>query len=924
MRYGIRLFRISSITLALALGLAACGKSPEQHLAEGRKLVQQADYKAAVLELKTVLQEQPSNREARLLLGQAQYHAGAYAAAHKELEKALELGATQDQVLPLLAQSLVRSGEHQKVLDIPIPSVGLTPRSLAILHTARAEALLSSGKRTEADAAMAMAQQAEPKLPNLLLLQAKLALAEKRQDQAAQLVEAALREDATFSDALYLKASLLQTENKPDEAIKLYQQIVANDATEFRAHLAIASLHMRRKNMEAAEKAIQAAEKVAGQVPLVKYARGAFELQRGKLDKANSAFLDVLRVIPNHLPTALAYAMTSYGLGNYEQSIKSAGKVLNAMPNNLFAAKVLAAGQLKLGDAKEALKTIGPFLNKHGDDAKLLTLAGEAYFQLKDLNKAMGYLDKAAVLEPESPNIKTRQAAGHLLLGEGKEALSDLERAASLSEKPGQADLALVVIHLRGKEFDKALQAVSDLEKKAPNNPLVHNLRGTALLGKQDKAGARKAFENALALDPKFHPAAANLAQLDIENKQPATAKKRFEALLDQDANNLQAMLSLAELALFNKQEKEHLSWLEKAAKAHPKALQPKILLTRYYLSKKDFAKAIETARKTYKDNPENPHALNLLGATQMASQDVKSAVETYTELTQKAPNSHDAYLRLALAQVAAKNPAPARDSLNKALQLKPDFIAAMYAALGLEMADKKPDAALQWAKKIQSAQPRSPLGFDREGDVLMAQQRYAQAANAYQAALEKGTGTQGLIKLHGALMRAGNTKAAQSKLDAWVKSHPKDIDARVYAAGLFMRNGQDKLAVALYEEILRQQPTHGLALNNLAILYQKAGDARALPIAEQALKQAPDHPGIQDTVGWLLAEKGQLPRALDLLRSAAGKASEVPAVRYHYGAALARAGRKAEARKELEASLASGRPFAEMEAAKALLKDLR
>jgi len=67
----------------------------------------------------------------------------------------------------------------------------------------------------------------------------------------------------------------------------------------------------------------------------------------------------------------------------------------------------------------------------------------------------------------------------------------------------------------------------------------------------------------------------------------------------------------------------------------------------------------------------------------------------------------------------------------------------------------------------------------------------------------------------------------------------------------------------------------------------------------------------------------GQLPRATELLSKAAGKDPESGSIRYHYGVALARSGRKAEARKELGAAIASGQKFPELEEAKSLLKSL-
>jgi putative PEP-CTERM system TPR-repeat lipoprotein len=909
--------------VALALTLTACGESPEQHLQKAQERLQRSDYKTAVIELKTVLQAQPDNREARLLLGETFIRNEAYADAEKELGKARSLGVPDDQVLPALAKVYVRMGEPQKALDLGMPATGLSPRSLAVLHTVRAEAQLALGKRAEAEQSLVAAKQADPKSPELLLTQAKLALMSGQKDQAGQLVDEALQGDPKFNEALYLKAALLDTENKSDNAAQVYQQILANDPSQFRAHLAIAGLQMKKGDIDAADKAIQMAEKVAGKTPLVMYARGTLELQRGNPDKASKALMEVLRVAPDHLPSMLAYAMASYGLGHYEQSIRYSGKVLGAVPNHLVAAKILADSLLKTGDTNGALKTLAPLLPRYPDDAKLMALAGEAYLRAKDYNKAMGYLDRASELDPKNAALRTRLAAGHLAGGESDKALADLEAATTLSAKPSQADLALAILLLKGKEYDKALQVIANLEKKLPKNPITYNLRAAVLLGKQDRAGARKALEQALTIDPKFYPAAVNLARLDMLDQKPEAARKRFDAILAEDKTNVKAMLALADLAMAEKREKDYVEWLEKASKAAPNAIEPRSALVRYYLNKKENQKALNLARETANANADSLQAMGLLGSVQLATGDNSAAIDTFNSLTLKAPQSPDAYLRLALAQIADKQLDAARDTLKKAVQIQPDFLRAQDTLLGLELSDKKPEAALQIARQIQAQQPKSPFGFEREADILSSQKRFPQAAKSYEQAMAKGPSSAVLIKLHRALYLSGDAESAEQRLNGWLKQNPKDAAARAYAAEFYMVTNRDRDAIAQYEELLKLAPQNALVLNNLANLYQRAKDGRALSVAENAYKLAPDHPGVQDTLGWILLEQGQLPRAIELLGKAAAKAPKVGSIRYHYGVALARVGKKPEARRELEAAMAADHKFPEAEAAKAMLSTL-
>ena len=913
----------TAAAVALALALAACGKSPEQHFANAQQLVQKRDYRAAVIELKSVLQAQPDNRDARQLLGEVLFKSAAYPDAEKELARARSLGAADEQVLPALAEIYLKLGEPQKTLDLAVPASGLSPDSLARLHAMRAEALLSLGKREEAERSLATAAQASPNQPALLLTQAKLALIDRDKARAEALVDHALKQDPAHTDALYMKGAFLGYDDKADEAAEVYRRILVNDPNQFRAHLALANLYAKQGKINDADAAVHAAEKIAPKAPVVMHARGTLELQRGKLDKASATLLEVLRATPNHLPTMLAYAMASYGQGHYEQSMSYAGKVLGALPGNLLATRILAGSQLRTGDVKSALVTVKAGLAQHPDDARLLAIAGDAQLRTGNYAQAMDYLDRAAELDPDNPAIRTRQAEGHFAAGDEDAALAELEAAADLSDKAGQADLALVMLHLRSKDYDQALDAIAKLEKKLPDNPVTYNLRAAALIGKDDRAGARKALEKALVIEPRFYPAAANLARLDLADKKPEAARKRFEGILAHDKGNVKAMMALAGLAAAEKNEKDQLAWLEKAAKADPRAVPPRAALVQHHLAKKETQKALALARETAAANPDSLPAMGLLGTTQLATGDAGAATATFGRLVQKAPRSPEAHLHLALAQVAGKQPGPARDSLKKALQLKPDFLKAQDALMRLELTEKRPDAALQIARQIQAQQPGSSVGFEREAAILLSENRLPEAAKALDQALAKGAGPAALIRLHRTLATMGNSQAADQRLTDWLKRHPDDTAVRAYAAEAYMVANRNREAIALYEGLVKANPGSFTALNNLANLYQREKDARALATAEQALKLAPDHPGVQDTLGWILLEQGELSRASALLAKAAGRVPQSGTIRYHYGVALARSGKKAEAKKELQAAIGSGQKFAELDAAKALLASL-
>ena len=91
---------------------------------------------------------------------------------------------------------------------------------------------------------------------------------------------------------------------------------------------------------------------------------------------------------------------------------------------------------------------------------------------------------------------------------------------------------------------------------------------------------------------------------------------------------------------------------------------------------------------------------------------------------------------------------------------------------------------------------------------------------------------------------------------------------------------------------------------SSYALTLQRMGDSRALGIAEQALQLAPASPGAIDTLGWVLAQQGKFDAALRHLRDARLRDPTSGTIRFHLAYALAKSGRKAEAKTELAAAL--------------------
>ncbi|HUW29130.1 MAG TPA: XrtA/PEP-CTERM system TPR-repeat protein PrsT [Sulfuriferula sp.] len=918
--------RLHIVLLASLLATAGCSDSAQKYLSEARQLQAKGDDKAAIIQLKNALQKDDKNAEARYLLGIAYNRSGNYASAEKELRRARDAGYAPDKVVVALAEALQGQGAFQRVIDeITLPPDASRQLQAQIL-VARGNAELGLNEPDKADKLFNEALKAAPNSASAHLGLARLAAAKGGLDSALSEIENALKLAPTDRDAWLMKADLLRLKNQPEAALAAYREALKSDPTNAAAHLSIASIYLANNKPTEAQQEIEAARKLNPNNLSVRYMQALVDFRGGKLGAARDNLQELLKSAPEYPPALLLSGAVNYAQSSYEQAASQLGKVLDKAPANAYARKLLAATQAKLGQNTQALATLQPLKPEESNDPQLLALAGDLYLHTKNYTKANQLLEKAATIDPKSASIRTGLGVSRLASGDTERALADLESAATLDTGAGphKSDTVLILTLMRDKQYDRALQAIAALDKKQPNNPITYNLRGGAYLGKKDLADARKSFEQALAIKPDFFPAAANLAQLDLQASDPAAARKRFEKLLQHDANNTQSMLALAQLSARAGQEKDYLSWLERAAKSTPDAVQPRLLLADYYLRKNDLSKALVQAREARTANPDNPAALDMLGSVQLAAGDKDNALASFQKLAEMAPQSPAVQIRLANAQLALKQTDQARASLNRALQLKPDFLDAQAALIALDAQGGRYDQAIRMAHKVQQQLPRLPVGWILEGDTLLMQKQPALALQKYETAWRLQNSGPLAVKLHNAKVLSGKAAEADAGLLAWLKAHPDDAASRLYLAQSAMERGNYPLANENYAVLLQKSPNNMMLLNNYAWSLQRAGDPRALSYAEQAYKLAPDNPAVLDTLAGILVAQGKTARGLQLLQQALSKAPDNAEIQYHYVQALAKSGDAVRARGELERLLASGNAFSQEAEAHTLLKQLQ
>ena len=907
----------------LSFGLTACGgDSSDALLDQAKTSIASGDTKAAVILLKNAVVADEKNAEARYQLGRLYLETGNAVSAEKELKRAREAGYAADAINPLLARALIRQGEFQRVLDeLPAPT-GDSPEAAAML-TLRASAELGLGNKDAARKGLQQAQKMAPRDPDVHLALARLALADKDAEQAMQAIDQALQIDPNKLDGRLLKGDLLRATRQSALAAEQYRIALKAAPGNAHARLSLAAIALEENRLADARTEVNAALKAEPNNLFARYTLALIEFRDKKIEAARDQLARVLKASPNFAPALLLSGAVEYALGNLQTAEANLSKVAKSAPGNVYAVRLLAATQLRLGRADDAARTLAPALKAAPNDAGVRIVAGEIALAKKAYADAAGHFEAAATLSPDSAAIRTELGLARLAQGDSR-AMADLRSAAAMEGSSDRADTLIILNQLNSKQYDAALTSIAALEKKQAATPLTWNYRGAAYMGKQDVTRARDSFGQALKLDPTFFPAAANLAQLDLQAKQPAAARQRFEAILKADPTHLGAMLALADLSLREKDEKAYVKWLEKAAAAHPDALPPRMALTRHLLARGNKSQALAVAREAVNAQPDNPAALDLLGTTQLALGDTTNALGSYRKLVERQPGQAVPLAKLAGVQISAKDLVGARKTLQDALRIQPDFLDAQMMLGGLDIRGARFDAADALAKQIQQQKPASPAGFILAGDVAFARKDYPAALAAFERAHTLAPSGALLLRQLNVLTASQRSEEGEKRLAAWLVTHPEDANTRAVLAESLIKRGQYKAAAEQYLLLNKSNPGNLMILNNLAWSLHEAGDSRARSFAEQAFKLKPDNPAALDTLGWILVRQGQAQRGIALLQQALAKAPDAAEIQFHLASAYAQSGNRARAIKELERLLASGAAFPQEAEARTLLQQLQ
>ena len=898
---GVRI-GLLGLTMVCSAPLWAASESDE-YVAEAREYLSQGKANEAIIQLKNALKSDPSNVDARVLLGNIYLRSGDAGGAAKEFNRAARLGAPKQAWVVGLGQALLMQSEFSAVLDQVNPDDSMVAEQHATALAIRGNAYIGLNNVVKAVEAYDAALAVQSSNPLARLGKARLLVKDKQLDEAATQFTAVLEEYPEHVETRLARGELYRSLSKYPAAIEDFSVAIEKAPHNVRGYIGRALSYVASQQAEQAKPDIEQLSKRARDLPITHYLKALVAFLEQKFDTASDELQLVLRNAPDNLQAQVLYGIVSYARGEYTIADDYLSRAIQRQGPSAQLNKLLGASRLKLKQADRAVDALEPLIESNPEDVQLIALLGTAYMQAGDAAKGAEFLAKAVELSPDQAMLRTQLAAGQIAMGNAAAAITELESAVNLGQDLIQADVLLVLSYLNERNYDQAIEAAGALEQRMPESPIPPNLTGLAYLAQSKFDDAKAKFQQALSIDANFVVAHMNMARMALLQQDADMAREQYERVLNIDNGHVGALMGLAGLDMKAGQEGKAEGWLLRATRENPGVLQPVLVLAELYLKRSESLKANNLLTGLSPEQASQPAALRIKGMAQLQSGEFSSAKVTFEKLVEATPTNIEGWFQLARAQAAAGDVSGSRASFNRAIELDTEHkLPLVWIGKGeLELREEQYDDALAVAGEMQKHFPDNAMGYEIEAAAHRGKGNIPAAIKAVEKAVRAEGSSKRINLFAHTLAASGNTPKAVYMLQDWLEKNPEDGVSWTTLGMMQQQMGQIPEALKAYEQALEFTGGNPVVLNNMAWLYLDSDPERAVKLGKQAYEIAPERAEIVDTYGWVLFKLGKQREALNVLQQALVIAPRNAEIGLHVAEALHSLGRDSEAKPLLD-----------------------
>jgi len=302
--------------------------------------------------------------------------------------------------------------------------------------------------------------------------------------------------------------------------------------------------------------------------------RGLLELDKGEPDRAETYFKQALKLsrkgediepFVGMLGVLLQKNRIEDAAGLIEKLSKTRPSPLSDVMTCVF--------QAYQGNFPKAISLCEAYGKKYPDQEIFPTLLAHFYLTLDESEKAKGWIEKAAIINPDFSHVHAFLGMYYYIEGDGDEAESALKKSLEIDPKNDIAlDILGLVMNDKGN-YEEALRIFNEAIELYPRDALFLANRGVIFAGVGNMEKAREDYLTAAELDP----------------------------------GNFETFKGLGYIALSEGKTEEAIQYLLKSSLMEPHYANPHIYLAIAYYQQGDVARALDELKLAGQLDPRDP-----------------------------------------------------------------------------------------------------------------------------------------------------------------------------------------------------------------------------------------------------------------------------------------------------------------------------
>ncbi len=541
-------------------------------------------------------------------------------------------------------------------------------------------------------------------------------------------------------------------------------------------------------------------------------------------------------------------------------------------------------------------------------------------------------------IEAESSNLEARELLAQFYFNQNQydKAEQAYKELVEVQGNIPEARASLAGFYVAIDREDDAIKVYEEILAEAPEFVHARYQLGEIYLGRGETEKVKAQLKDLFSRDERDMQALMLRARMNAQDGSIDEAIKDLEEVLRLSPAYKDALFYMSDAKIRAGQVDQARTYISDLERYNPKFMSSKLLKIQASFAADEPNKALNEAndlidalKNPAMNNETAPQEIERLsvaaitsrGLANMQMRNFAAAQNDLQYVRQISPSSPGAHINLGRLALAMNAPAEAGGFYEKALSFDGNNFDALTGLVNVLNGQKQFGASHDRIDKaIQSngSQPKMVPSL-----TFLKAQTFAAQGNSDAAEAEFLKAIQTDENYLPAYSAYASLLMDKQQVDRALEQYRKILtlrpnDASTYALIALLEDGRNNTAEAEsnYRKALELNPGMPIAANNLAWIIVESQDGNAdeaLQFAKGAIEKVPNNPAFYDTLGWVFFKKGLNPLAVEHLKKAvameavqsAQRGREPnPAYNLRLGIALAAAGDKQNARKEVEIAL--------------------